>query len=318
MRLRPEFPCETPDELAMRLRLWWLRVDRTKAAAAALGRQAFPIVAYVGSNGGGKSLAAVYDVLPVLAGHERYAAECTIEDHPCFGTVVQRRVISTVRLTTPEGEDHPLWVPLTSFPVMLAEAYHAEVILDEVTGVADAQDHQSLPTQVRNLVAQLRRRDVRLRWTTPDFSGANVRIRQVTQAVVYCSGHAKVVSSAQGVVWRQARTFRWATYDAAGFDDFTAHRRQSISPEGVQQFYRPGHLAEKSYDTMASVLAVGVAAEGGMCLTCGGNRSRPRCGCAPDPEFLPPGVVEIEERSGRRRMTVERAAALGHSVVARA
>lgn len=339
-------PCARPDHWLHRLVGRFVGVDNRKSALAAAHRRAVPIMACVGANGGGKSLAAVYTVLPTLRG-VRWA--CTNPDHlhthgtdcaarrllsteardvcDCAttwttavvdgrpagysvtetapGGVVEgwRTVLSTVALFTPDGDGDlsPHYVPLRSFVQLLA-VEHADVVMDEVTGVASSRQSMSLPPQVENLIAQLRRRDARLIWTTPDYGAADLRIRQVTQGVVFCRGSlATAPDPATGRVWSESRLFRWALYDAKDFDQFTAGKREKLKPQSVQQFWRPGHVVERTYSTLAAVTMLGVSADGGMCLSCGGGRSRPKCSCPTDPDRLPPGVVEETTAAGLRK-----------------
>lgn len=340
------FPCAKPARLVDRLTGRWVGVDDKHSAAAIADRAQVPILAFVGGNGGGKTLAAVYSVLPTLAGVQW---ECANPDHlhthgpdcaarrwlssepsevcDCDTTwalldgarvVVElaegasvagwRRVLSTVELRDLDDPDapSPRYERLRSF-VQLLGVEHADVLMDEVTGVASSRSHQSLPVQVENLIQQLRRRDARLLWTTPDYGNADNRIRSVTRGVVHCRGYAATSARMAGGVWREAQRFRWSLYDASEFDAFTVGKREKLQPISRQHFWRPGHPAERAYDTLAAVSQLGAAAEGGMCLSCGGRRSAPACTCPADPDRLPPGVAETVTEAGtrRRRLDVE-------------
>ncbi|WP_263118594.1 hypothetical protein [Cellulomonas sp. RIT-PI-Y] len=341
MKELPDFPCERPTGWRDRWRVWRAGVDGRKSLDAIAVIAGTPICAFVGGNGGGKTLAAVYAVLPTLAG-QRW--DCANPDHlhthgtDCAarrllsteptavcdcptqwetaeqGRVVTeladggivtgwRRVLSTVEL---RDVDDPLRVSpyydrLRSFVQLLA-VEHTDVLMDEVTGVASSRSSMSLPVQVENLVQQLRRRDARLLWTTPDYGNADVRIRSVTRGVVLCRGRFAVEKRG---VWAQARLFRWTMFDASEFDRFTVGRRERLVPVARQTFWRPGHIAQQVYDTAAAVTQLGAAAEGGMCLSCGGRRSAPSCTCPPDPDRLPPGVVETITATGGRRRRFE-------------
>ncbi len=348
-RDKPAFPCAPRRGWKMRLWAWYVGVDGPKSTAAALDRSQVPILACVGGNGGGKSLAAVYTVLPVLAG---MAWECHNPDHlhthgtTCASrrylssepsetcdcattwtrtagqTVVElvaeggtttghRRVLSTVELRDliDTDEPSPYYERLRSF-VQLLGVEHADVLMDEVTGVASSRAHQSMPVQVENLIQQLRRRDARLIWTTPDYGNADNRIRSVTRAVVFCKGLGMERSRIGGGIWRGASLFRWTMYDASEFDQFTVGKREKLQPISRQWFYRPGHIVERAYDTLAAVSQLGAAAEGGMCMSCGGSRSRPSCSCPPDPDRLPPGVTEEVTPAGSRKRKFTAAAAV--------
>lgn len=334
------YPCARPEGWLQRLHARWVGVDRAKSAAGLADREQVPILAFVGGNGGGKTLAAIYTVLPTLAGKRwacanpdhlhTHGADCasrrflsseptetctcattweTIEGQRVAtevadGATVEgwRRVLSTVELRdlTDTNAPSPYYERLRSF-VQLLGVEHADVLMDEVTGVASSRAHQSLPVQVENLIQQLRRRDARLLWTTPDYGNADNRIRSVTRGVVHCRGYSQVRSRLEGGVWREARLFRWTLYDASEFDLFTVGKREKLAPTSRQFFWRPGHIAQDAYDTLAAVSQLGAAAEGGMCISCGGRRSSPSCTCPPDPERLPPGVVETVTDGGTRR-----------------
>lgn len=229
-------------------------------------RRGFPIHAYVGANGGGKSLAMVYDTLPTLA--------------------AGRPVVSTVRLLDPAtGEPHPLWHPLSDYRELM-EVESCDVLLDEVTGVASSRDSSSMPSPVANLLVQLRRRDVALRWTAPSWKRADTIIRECSQACTICYGFVPTTVKADDGSerqWGSRRLFYWRTYDAATFDEWTAHKRERLRPVTRQLMWRPGSVASSAYDTFDQVLSLGQVTEGGSCLECGGSRQRPGCLC---PDYL--------------------------------
>lgn len=337
MSIPEAFPCTRPDGRKDRWRYWRAGVDKSGSVAAAAVIAATPIVAFVGGNGGGKTLAAVYHVLPTLAGRPW---ECTNPDHlhthggECAArrllsteptnvcdcdtewvltddgrtvTVLaegatitgMRRVLSTVELRDPSDTSRvsPYYDRLRSFVQLLA-VEHTDVLMDEVTGIASSRSSMSLPVQVENLIQQLRRRDARLLWTTPDYGNADLRIRSVTRGVVLCRGRFAVERRG---VWAQSRLFRWTMFDASEFDRFTIGKREKLTPVGRQTFWRPGHVAERCYDTAAAVTQLGAASEGGMCFGCGGRRTSAQCTCPTDPDRLPAGVVEQMTPAGTRR-----------------
>lgn len=268
-------------------------------------RRAAAIHAYVGSNGGGKSLAAVYDTIPSLR--------------------AGRPVLSTVRILDPEtGQPHPLCEPLTHWRQLL-DFRGGDVLLDEVQGVVSSRGHQSLPPAILNLLLQLRRRDVLCRWTSPDYGRADVVLRQVTQAVTYCRGY--LAEPSRGCLpdcedahhdpygcledcddqhehwplrlWGANRLFRWKTFDALSFDEFTAGKRDQLRAE-VAQFYirsRDPDRAQDWYDTLDTVEHIRDADESGTCLTCGGSRRRPKCEC--DREHGPQRSEDRADRASR-------------------
>jgi hypothetical protein len=236
------------------------------------------ICAYVGLNGGGKTLAAVYDTLPSLdAG---------------------RACLSTVRLLDwrnprpcededcrwpghPEhGQAHPLWVPFTSWTQLL-QARHCDVLMDEVTGVASSRSSGSLPGPVVAILQQLRRRDVVLRWTAPAWARAEVVVRECTQIVTNCRSF--LAEGGGERLWRPRRLFRWRTFDAAEFGEFTDGVRERVKAKAQQWIWRRRlREAMGAYDTLADVLMVGTVTETGRCAVCGGRRSVPRCTCSDD------------------------------------
>lgn len=236
-------------------------------------RNAFSIHAYTGSNGGGKTMAAVFDALPALA--------------------AGRPVVSTCRILDPAtGEPHPLWVPLDDFRMLAIGGGlgWCEVILDEVTGVASSRDSAGMPSAVLNNLQQLRKDDVTIRWTTPNWRRADTAIREVTQGLTTCVGlmpREDAVVSEDGLErrWKQRRLFVWRTYDAKMFDEWSATRERStqkqhrLRPVARQAFWGPGHLVQSMYDTYEHALTLGVVSDAGMCMDCGGKRSPRRCSC---------------------------------------
>lgn len=245
-------------------------------------RRGVPIHAYVGPNGGGKSAAMVFDTLPSLdAG---------------------RPVLSTVQLLVPASvatlggdRSHPLCELLTDFRQFLGFRF-GDVLLDEVTGVASSRESQGLPVQIANRFVQLRRDDVALRFTSPNYARADVILRECCQAVTYCRSY--LPKKVDGRLWRQRRLAHWLTYDAAGFEDFTSGRREKLRPIAREWHRLPGSPALDAYDTYAAVAMVGVANTAGMCLACGGRRTVPRCGCSAAEKT--PALVALEESVASR------------------
>lgn len=245
---------------------------------SSLVRLRSPIVAYVGANGSGKSLLAVQDCLQSLdAG---------------------RRVLSTARLTLPDegtcqddtctwgshpdhGAAHPLWMPLRSWQDLL-DAEHCDVLLDEVTGVASARDSSSLPGPVADMLVQLRRRNVQLRWTAPAWARADLLLRECTQAVVLCRGLLR--RRVGGSQWPTATWVWHRMVDARDLDELTQAQRMGTSHTpvttlgwGLQRIAATrGRLA---YDTLDSVSSLSGLVTRGTCLVCAGRRTQPACSC---------------------------------------
>lgn len=247
----------------------------TNAKTATQMRRASPIHGFVGPNGSGKSACMVETTLPSLdAG---------------------RRVLSTVRLFETwqdkrgewhRGDQHPGFELLTDWAQLL-DAEHCDVLMDEIVGIASARESQGMPVQVANLLTQLRRRDITLRWTAPAWARADKIIRECSQAVTDCRGYwsdtrsQKEAAEAGNEVrqWAPRRLFRWRTFSAVDFEDFTSGKRERLSPE-VRQWKRgPGSRMFAAYDTLDAVARVGEVLDGGRCAHCGGRRPVPVCKC---------------------------------------
>lgn len=248
--------------LGARLRLW-LGTTATSERVARDRRRSYPIIGYVGPNGGGKSLAMVHDTLPSLQRG--------------------RRVLSTVRLLDREtGKPHPLYVPFTDFDQLL-EARNCDVLMDEVVGIASSRESAKLPAPVQNILVQLRRRDVVLRWTAPNWARADKIIREVTQAVVECRGYfpgrPQAVDGSTLRLWAPKRVFSFSLFDTMDFEEWTAGKRDKLEPLSRQWFKGPGSDAFHSYDTMDAVSMVAYADADQQCSNCGHRRRVQYCGC---------------------------------------
>lgn len=239
---------------------------RDRDAGRSARRQA-PIHAYVGGNGGGKSLAMVHDTLPSL--HSG------------------RRVLSTVELLDARtGEPWPNYERLTSWSQLL-EARHADVLFDEVVGIASSRESQGMPVQVANILMQLRRRDVVLRWSAPAWARADKIIRETSQAVTVCYGLLSATAGDGVRLWREKRLFRWKTYDTRSFEEWTATKGARLSADKSAWFWRPGSEAMLSYRTLDDVSRVGEVLDSGRCAHCGGRKPVPRCTCDEHPPVNP-------------------------------
>lgn len=238
-----------------------------KSAAATRARRAFPIMAYVGPNGGGKSLAMVKDTLPTLA--------------------LGRRVLSTVRLLDHRtGQPHPFYVPFTDWDQLL-DARDCDVLMDEMVGIAGARESMKLDVRVQNILVQLRRRNVVLRWSAPAWLRADKIVREVTQAVTECRGFYsdRTPSSSELALqlWAPKRLFSFRTYDTIDFEEWTSGRREKVPVNVKEWFHGPGSTVFASYDTLDQVERVRGADENGVCTTCGGAAPRRRpCSCPRD------------------------------------
>ncbi len=306
------------------------------------------IVVFVGPNGSGKSLAAVASCIPALGGvswscidpdhrhHHGFRSHLTFCPGQCagslfrfrkarcvedlrpflcvdgfealeFGSAGERLVFSTVVLLDEDGQDHRRFRPLVDYRQLLT-LEHCDVLFDEVAGVSDASDSGSVPVQVVNWLHQLRKRDVRLRVTTPAYSRCSKPIRQVAQVVVDARSFMPERATS-GRLWRPRRGFLFVAYDAFAFEDFTSAtvraadqgRAAKKTRLGRASLWRPGCVAERSYNTLGQVLALGHVTESGMCSNCGGGRPKPRCACDSNlPDDVAFDVVELVSGTGAR------------------
>lgn len=292
----------------------WLRSEKKRAA-----RRAWPIHAYVGANGGGKSACMVWDTIasleagrPVLGtvrlldyADPRPCDDPACADDPSSGHFVRALPSSSAVLDAFDAQEgdvdpveriallrdlgeivgvhraaHPLWIPLVDWQQVL-DARGVDLLLDEVTGAASSRDSASLPSAIANKLVQLRRNDVIVRWSAPSWARADKIIRECSQAVTYCRGSLPVRVEEEGGqrAWRNRRLFKWKTYDAADFEDFSVGKREQLAPITADWHWGPGSRAFEAYDTFDSVLTVGTVNESGTCYICGGTARRPACTC---------------------------------------
>lgn len=246
-------------------------------------RRGYPIASYVGPNGSGKSAAMIWDTLPSLDAGRPVLSTVRLLDYrnprPCDDPDCTSADHGTHLAA------HPLYIPWTRWGQLL-EVDHADVLADEVTGVASSRDSQSMPSVISNALNQLRRADVVLRWTAPAWSRADSIIRDCTQAVTFCRGYLPVTvpveDDDQQRAWRHRRLFKWITYDAQAItaaDEMTQGKRAKLKPWVRDFHYGPGSDCFSAYDTFDSVSSLGHVSDHGRCMTCGGRRSAPACSC---------------------------------------
>lgn len=253
-------------------------------------RRSGAIHGYIGPNGSGKSLAMVHDTTPTLAG---IIWECKEPSHlhtQAGITSGTRRVLSTLPLLDAEtGLPHPLYDRLTSWTQVL-NAEHCDMLFDEVTGIAGAREAMGMPVAVQNILQQLRRRDVLMRWSAPSWKRADTIIRDCTQLVTVAKGLLPDWSTMRQdnpPAWAPKRLFKWRTFACEDFDEWTAakgsqDKRGHVKPlraKVVTWYWGPDSLAFASYDTKGAVTRVGEVLDGGRCAHCGGRRAVPQCKC---------------------------------------
>ena len=192
-------------------------------------RRGWPVSAYVGANGGGKTAAMVYDTLPSLeAGRPvlstvrllDYADPRTCDDplceaNPASGHYRHRptlagkaaQIRNAKRIHAHGNRDgEPDLEPVEVELVGVHQAAHplwipwtkweqlltfqfGDVLADEMTGVASSRDSMALPSAVVNHFQQLRRDDIPFRYTCPDWARTDKSLREPTQTVTVCEGY---------------------------------------------------------------------------------------------------------------------------------
>lgn len=286
---------------------WWHRADRP-GAKPRLKRRAFPIRAYCGPNGTGKSAIAVMDAIPSLLARRFVMSTVRLLDfespRPCPGGLEcddpdGHHRLSTISVPTPGEANHvtrfrvatgkvhpaahPYYIPFRSY-AQLRDAVDCDVIADEVTGFASSRESTNMPPEIANLLVQLRRRNLTLSWTTPAWGRADKIIREVTQLVTLMSARFGVRRApAPGEaprLWKDNRLLIARSYDPSTMEEFEAHRAEFLPVEIRGFYWRPHSLMERAYDTLDAVSALGWAdVAGGACLNCGGKRSISKCSC---------------------------------------
>ncbi len=256
-----------------------------------LMRRDLPIVGYCGLNGQGKSMMAVRDTLLSLA--------------------MGRRVLSTVTILDAEsGNPHPNFIPFKSWQQLNTDLRNSDGVWDEITGILDSRDG-ALPKHVRRMIPQMRRENHPVRWTGISWDNTDVRLRQLTWAMVRCVGHDPVPRQRTDgfadsiTMWRPNRTFVATTFDARTLaksdaaemitEDRNKKRRAKVlnrefvrgpalRPVGMWPVrMHPGQLAFQSYNTLDAVLQID-----NSCPICGGRIPEKTCrghGAPNGPEF---------------------------------
>lgn len=265
-----------------------------KARKKIMRRRQSGIRAYIGPNGSGKTALMVMDTLTTLEG-ATWRCDNPAHLHTQRGqTTGQRRILSTVGLLDPEtGEPHPLCDRLCEENggwSMVLNAEHCDILFDEVTGIAGSRESMGMPVAVQNILQQLRRRDVQLSWSAPNWARADSIIRGCTQLVTDCRGWMPDRSALRGETppaWLPRRLFKARSFAAVDFDEWTAAKasqdggagRRPLRPGIVQWWWGPRSLVFRSYDTYDAVTRVAEVLDGGRCAHCGGRRAVPACSC---------------------------------------
>jgi len=260
--------------------------DRLKSSSR-LRRRSVPIHAYIGPNGSGKSLLMVYDTIPSLESGRKVLSTVRILDYK------NPRLCDDIHCKSEaHGEHmaaHPNYIPLTNWKQLL-NFRDGDVLLDEVQGVLSSREFSSLPAPIATMLLQLRRRNVALRWTAPNFARADKLLREVTLSVTVCEPFlAKKKKSKPGqpdAIWFERSAVLAMTYKAELVDEIDA-RKLSLGEETpiIRQFlfrkkFRWTNLTCKAYDTYDSITSISTPDSSGACLECGGSVTRMKCLCS--------------------------------------
>jgi hypothetical protein len=289
-----------------------------KSVRARARRRAFPVHAYIGRNGSGKTLAAVYDTLPDLEAGRPVLATVRLLDYQNPRPCDDKSCTDELHGSVGHYAAHPLWEPFREWTQLL-DFQGGAVLMDEVTGIADSSESaQSMPSVVANKLAQLRRDECMVRVTGLNWIRISKRLREACSAVTRCQSFLPTSLtdpfSGEDRIWRPRRLAVWRTYDAQSLplDDHSdsAYEKAHLLVKG--RHWIPDSPAIDAYDTFAPVLRVGTVLDSGRCAYCGGNRRIQECSCpdyqvrkseakaaqaAPGPRAAPP-LLSIGGRGG--------------------
>lgn len=270
-----------------------LSADRARSI-----RRGFPIHAYIGANGSGKTACMIFDTLPSLAAGRRVLSTVRLLDyenrrlcpdvdcdHEVYGGTPWRPGTADSARPVTCWAAHPLWVPWSNWD-QLVEARDMDVLGDEMTGIAGSTDWQLVPARARDTIMQLRRRGVAFRWSVPFWASCVADVKRVTQAATVCTGFFPLDQHGEGGSWRVNRWFRWLTFDARELDSVEQDekRRAKLRRLTWSVKWGPGSEMFDAYSTLDEVSSL---ASERACQVCG-NRKRPEplCSCKPD-ELVP-------------------------------
>jgi len=225
-----------------------------------------------------------------------------------------REVWSNFRIGSPH--DPTDWLPgaySLTHPEQLLELRSCTVLLDEITSVFPARQAMSLPPDVQRVLNQFRKRDITIGWSAPNWLRADKMLREVTQSVTTCRafgreffardrrghvmrydkdglaevpGYGPVTGTAGKRVrwpneWPPRVAFRFSTYAAVDFEEFSINAAQKIKATKREWYLRRRHQAYRSYSTLEELTLFGHLDESGICVHCGGTRKRKSCSCTP-------------------------------------
>lgn len=264
--------------------------DRARAK-----RRSAPIRGYFGLNGSGKSWAMVHDVIPDLeAGRHCLSTvrlldyqnprTCELDEDTCDDWA-QHTAVDHLGNFVGHLHPHPLYIPLREWHQVL-NFKRGNILLDEITGVADSNASAGLPPAVANKLPQLRRDEVALSYTSIDFMRTNIRIREMTRVINMCESFLPVTvygPDGEALMWKNRRLSKIRTYDAANLKgDIGDKYTEKLAESRLQVAWHwiPGSPAGHAYSTLDAVLTVGSVSDAGRCAFCGGTRRAAECSCS--------------------------------------
>lgn len=204
-----------------------------------------PIVGVVGINGAGKTLWAANSAIQAMK--------------------AGRKVISTVPILSEWGVSEPV-LSLRQ----LTELHDCLLFLDDVSVIFSSRSSASLPPEIDVLIQTARHRKVTIIWTAPSWFRCDNRLREVSQAALVVSPllRRKVIDDP----WPAPRL------TMAGLMD-TSSGKTDATPERIlrRAFAVPSRMDSfGAYDTHADTPLLGAIHQGGVCVDCGGSRTRPK------------------------------------------
>jgi len=249
------------------------------------------ITAIIGANGDGKTLGAV----------ALHAAPSLAKGRP---------VASTFHI------DHPNAFMVTD-PNQIRDLEHCTFILDEINSQFPSRGAMQLPPEMLRHIHQLRKPDIDLVWTAVNWARADVALREATKKVTTARGYRPdrwereqeippfwrphprrlrgpdMKPMKREAEWDAMSLFRYRTYDAQAFDEFTVHAIKNLKPQRSQWYWRPWHNDDRLYDTLEQVPLWSNVDDHGTCLKCGGVKHRPKCTCATPSRRVPSVASDV-------------------------
>jgi len=235
---------------------------KEKAVAA---RRKLAIHGYMGANGHFKTATMIRDSIPDM-----------LADLP---------ILSTVHLNDPRtGERYHNLTMFTNWD-QLHDHSGGPLLLDEVTGVMDSRDTDSMPQHIRLLIPQLRKRRVMVRYTAPDMDNADKRLRQISWGITVCRGRMpdKSAVGADSIeAWAPNRLASAITFDTLSLTQLTEGARKKAKIHIREFWWAPTSGVFPLYDTMQAVTQISNACQHPLCglpmrrQFCGGDTSHAR------------------------------------------